>query len=219
VIPLTITAHLGAPVVPGGALYFDGLLLYAVGCRIAAGSALGLLEEAEVLAAPLPLARVETPHGWWWAASAAPPAGREQVANAHRRPMVAAAELWTSASSIGIASGPDKALRVPLYYRPEWPRVTWTCVGDPVEVTDLLRWVSGLGRRTAHGWGWVTRWDVVKGGPPLEDYASRVDLRHVPCAAVEGLPAGRVLSRDLPLRPPYWSRDGRVRCWQVPDGD
>lgn len=174
-IPLTVTAHLRTPCVPGGPLLLDGVLLAGLGEAMGAARADGWEDPAAVLRAAeegaLPLARVETPHGWWWAASQAVPLGPEATAHGHRRPALEALERWSSAPSVNIAAGPDKLLRIPVYYRPGWWTVQWTCVGDPERVAALLLRVGALGRRVTHGWGWVERWDVHAGGPPLDQYA------------------------------------------------
>ena len=222
-IPLTVTAHLSAPCAPGGPLLLDGPLLAGLGASIGAARGDGWADQNEVYqvadAGGLALARVDTPHGWWWAASQAIPVGPEAVQHAHRRPAYDSIERWTTAASVNHSAGPDKALRVPVYTRSEWLTVTWTCVGDPRRIAALLAHVPGLGQRTTHGYGWVREWEIVTGGPPLDDYARSLDLRHLPAGEVQPADLAPILSRvrryELPLRPPYHDRMQSVTCWQV----
>jgi len=130
--------------------------------------------------------------------------------------MSEAAERWTEAKTLNQASGPDKALRVPHFYRSAWLSPTWTCVGDLYEVAFLLAHVGGLGKRVTDGWGWVDRWEIVRGGPELARYASDVSLRHIPVDLAPVLPA-RVARRRIALRPPYYDRCNAVPCFQVPE--
>lgn len=213
--PLTVTAHLMSPPIVTGPLYLDGMLLAAIGARMGAAHPSGWADEALVLAEPLPLARVETAHGWWWAASAVVPFGPEARGDLNRVPLVEEAGRWMAARTVNQQSGPDKRLRMPYYYRPGMLRLTWTCVGDPAEVKTLLGRVSGVGRVTGHGHGWVARWTVELGGPALAEYARDLRLRHLP-ATTPPPPAGLAWRQhQIPLRPPYHARRNAVRCRQV----
>jgi hypothetical protein len=218
VIPLTVIAHLGSPAILPGPLALDAPLYAGVGRRAGALEPSGWADFAAAFDEPLPLARVETPAGWWWAVSAAVPVGPEALAHAHRRPCLEAAARWTSARSVNVAAGPDKALRLPLYYRPGQLALTWTCVGEAAGLLDLLCRVGGVGGRTSHGWGWVDRWTIAEGGPPLADYATDLRLRHLPAATRPQLPEGHAVSRLLPLRSPYYDRSAAVPCWQYLGG-
>jgi CRISPR type IV-associated protein Csf3 len=89
--------------------------------------------------------------------------------------------------------------------------VTWTCVGDEQGLLDLLSYIPALGRLTTHGHGWISRWEISDGGPPLEDYARDVTLRHLPTALVgddDRTRLRRSLRRArLPVRPPYSAKE------------
>lgn len=211
-VPLTVTAHLASPPVVDRPVYLDGVLLAGLGAMV------GDVDDAAVVAfaesGGLPLARVDTPHGWWWAASAVQPWGREERDHLNRVPLVEEAGRWTTARSVTQGSGPDKRLRVPHYSRPAMLRLAWACVGDPEAVGRLLARVPSVGRLTTHGHGWVTRWVVERGGPPLDAYASSVALRHLPVEVAADLP-DTVSRRLLPLRPPYHARRNAVPCWQA----
>lgn len=214
--PLTITAHMGSAIVPGGPLFLDGILLFALGVEMGRAAPGGWEDARLVESQPLPLARVETKHGWWYAASQATPVGPEAVTYAHKRPMAELAEVYCSDRSLNQAAGPDKALRIPLYRRIGWLGLQWTCVGDLERVAELLAGVWGLGRRVGHGYGWVWRWSVARGGPSVEQYAEDLALRHLPCALEPPVSRGAVL-RQIPLTPPYHQRERAVACWQVPE--
>jgi len=215
VIPFTVTAHLLTPPIVDRPILLDGVLLSAVGQRMGAAHPSGWVDDAEVLAVPLPLARVETAHGWWWAASAALPFGPESRGDLNRVPLLEEAGRWTATRTLNQQAGPDKRLRIPYYTRPAMLRLTWTCVGDSAEVGALLRWVPGLGRLTGHGHGWVTRWTVERGGPELAAYGRDLRLRHLP-ATCPPPPAGLAWAqRQIPLRPPYHARRNAVPCRQV----
>lgn len=217
--PLVVVAELASPPVVTGPLLLDALLFAAIGAReglrMDGWAAIGdVVDAAE---RTMPLARVETDgHGWWWAASQATPTGPEVVSHCHRRPMFDAAMEWGIAGSIGHKTWPDKALRKPQYRRLMMTRLRWTCVGNARGVGELLALVPGIGPYTTHGHGWVTRWHVEQGGPPLEDYAHDLSLRHLPLEMVADLP-DRVTRRRVPLTPPYWHRHRAVDVWQVPE--
>lgn len=212
--PLTITARLASPPVVTGPLLLDGILVAGMGSLLGSREPSGWAGAEEVYAAPLPLARVEAPSGWWYAASQATPHGPERMSYMHRRPPGMMALRWTSRASLNHASGPDKALRIPQYRRSAMLRIRWTCVGDRDGVARLLERVPSVGKYTAHGHGWVLRWEVDTGGPPLEAYGRELDLRHLPVdQVVPG--AGRVTRRLIPLTPPYHQRARAVPCWQI----
>jgi hypothetical protein len=214
VIPLTVTAILDTAPVVDRPLYLDALLLAAIGERMGADRPDGWAAEADVIAASLPLARVESPYGWWWAASAVTPRGPEAPGHLNRVPLVEEAGRWTAQRSLNQAAGPDKRLRKPYYSRPAMLSLTWTCVGEPREVAELLTRIAGVGALRGHGHGWVRGWTVEPGGPPLAAYASDVTLRHLPAELRVRLD-GDVARRQIPLRPPYHRRRDAVPCWQV----
>lgn len=211
--PLTITAFMGSSPMLKEPPRIDAVLYFATGRRLGFASPDRIVPQSEVDATPLPLARVETASGWWYAASQATPWGTEEPVYTHKRAPLQQAVMWTTQKSINVAAGPDKSLRKRSYCRPEMMDIRWHCVGDKAEICALLAIVPGIGAQTTHGYGWVRDWRVEDGGPPLEAYRSSVDLRHIPVAEIGRFPTdGAFTVRQMPLRPPYWSRDGLVSC-------
>lgn len=214
-IPLQVVAHLRSPAVMREPILLDGVLIGGLGAQLGAEREDGWACPEEVYAADLPLARVPGEYGWWWAASQASFQGPEEVTHAHRRMPLNFYERWTSAASTNAASGPDKSLRSPLFYRPSMLRVVWTCVGDPDAIARILSWVMGIGHRTTDGFGQVERWEVLD-LPELPDvlaYGRDLELRHLPVWASHGAPVAiRTMRR---LRPPYWKREDAVLCWTL----
>lgn len=208
--PLTVTAHLGSPASFDRPLMFDTILYAGLGRMRGAEHPSGRSDD--VWGEDIPLARVETEHGWWWAASQVTPEGDERQYHLNRAPDYEGNARWTNRGSLNHASGPDKRLRIPYYYRPGMLALTWTAFGDADAVGRLLAHVGGVGRQRTHGWGWVRRWEITREGPGLDAYRSAA-VRHVPTAFEP--PVGLDLqARRMPLRPPYYRRREGVPCWQ-----
>lgn len=214
--PFTVLAHLASPPVLAHPLMLDALLLAGLGAEMGAAHPSGWAEEAQVLEAVLPLAQVRHPSGlWWYAASQITPHGKEQRDHLNRVPPIRVGARWTSARSLNVASGPDKRMRKPFFYRPGMLRLEWTGVGDRGRVASLLSRVPGVGSQVAHGHGWVRRWEISEGGPDLEAYRDDVAMRHLPeQVSVDMMGGGHISRRAVPLRPPYWLRRKAVSCWQ-----
>lgn len=213
--PLTITATLRSPPVLAGPVLLDGLLYAATATELGAVAPGGWASREDVDAVDLPLARVETGGEWWYAASQAALHGPEERTHLHRRVSYEMLEQWTSDRVVTISAGPDKLLRRPVFSRTEMRALTFTCVGDPIRIGQLLERVPGIGRLTTHGHGWVDRWRIAEGGPPLAAYARDLSLRHVPVSMVSSVPRVALSRRRLPLRPPYWERSRGVDVLQL----
>ena len=207
-VPLRVTARLSHSGVLRDHPVLDGLLLAGEAARLDPAS----MDEADAL--PLPLARVETAHGWWWAASQATLRGVEAGAYGNRRPPIRLAEMLIADRTMSTVTGPDKMLRQPLSYRPEMLEMTFTCIGSAPEIARALSYVGGVGHRRAHGWGWISGWTVEADpeGPTLSDYATDLRLRHLPAPVARLVPGARAMTKDIPLTPPYWQRPRAVRC-------
>lgn len=209
--PFMATAHLSTPPALDWPLMLDAVLFACLGMRQGAQHPSGWVSPPD--ASLLPLARVGDPDGlWWYACSQITPVGPEQRDFRNRVPPVAEYARWTTNGSVNVASGPDKRMRVPLYYRPGMTRLTWFGIGDVDEVGSLLRHASGVGRLRSHGWGQIYRWEVTSQAEAL-DFSSP-SIRHVP--AREAMPSTNrfITRRRLPLLPPYWSRVDAVECLQ-----
>lgn len=236
-IPITVTAHLRQAAAVEHPPMLDALLYVGLHRLLTARDPRrwpGPAPLAELYDLPLPLAKVKAGGAWWWAASQATPAGLEHVRHEHRRPPVEAYARHQRGriSKVSSKSGADKALRIPVFTRPEWLAPTWSAVLAParaeevvnllgaspmppvVLVRALLAAVPSIGARTVAGHGAVDRWDVAEGGPVLGRYSDDLTLRHLPVHICLDLPPGRVVRKQIPLRPPYYGRD-TVPCIQV----
>lgn len=116
----------------------------------------------------------------------------------HERKVVATTNSWT------------KSYRLPLRIR-HVNRIAWIAQGDRSDLLHVLKRVSYLGKKRAHGYGQVREWTVERFDHPAWWYADHE--------------AGRVLMRPLPLGnwlpsnligyrrdfgacvPPYWHPD------------
>lgn len=216
-IPLTVTLSLTSPpaFAEGTPLRLDGLLMGALGHVLGRAHSSGWVGSDEVEAHPLPLARVELPDGrWWWAASALTLLGPEEPRYRHKRPALDMLETYSDARTVCVAAGPDKAMRLPYYVRPEMGTLAFTCIGDIDEVSELVRAIVSVGKHVDGGHGWVdpARSTVVPGGPDLDAYRTG-ELRPVPMDVWTPPLRARFVVRDQPLRPPYWRKTETEPVW------
>lgn len=108
-----------------------------------------------------------------------------------------------------------KSYRLPLRVRLV-PRIAWLCVGNRREILSLLKEVFALGKKVAHGYGRVSRWECERiGDVPhrwwpwwVESEAGPVLMRPLP-EAWDGLPRGLVGARPDygACGDPYWHPD------------
>lgn len=207
--PLRITAEMVSRTIVGAdGLHLDALLMAATAKRDGLPP---LTSQADALAAPpldipVPLSAC----GRYYLASQAlgEVVAREARFVQRRFPLSEAIAMGgTSLKRVATNAGACKAFRVPVEasHVPAW---TWYALGDLDAVTDLLPFVTRLGRRRAVGEGLVREWRVepceVWDGFPVMAADGR-PLRHLPLD-VAGL--GEHSIRVGRCRPPYWLRVG-----------
>jgi len=194
----------------------DALLLYGMGARMSSELGGITIPTEEVIAQPLPLARVSGRGAdWWHACSTVYATGLEERRHIHRRAPVHLYTAFTDAKSVNIASGPDKSVRKAAFTRTEMLVLYWVAVGDPAEVATLLSFVRAIGSGRAQGMGLVRDWEVrtYDQGPDLEEYGRNPRLRELPTYVCR--PDGAFMRRQVRLRPPYYSPLDRVECWRL----
>lgn len=116
-------------------------------------------------------------------------------------------KLIAEPKRVNISGGKYKAYHVNVYYR-HAEYVEWYCIGNPASITNLLRFCTHLGKKTAQGWGSVLRWEVEQWPEDWSCYG----------------PGGRRM-RALPtqfdgflygIRPSYWNERHIFTC-KMPD--
>lgn len=104
-------------------------------------------------------------------------------------------------------SGAYKNYHIDIYYR-HAVNVDWFCRANKEEIENMLQFVTHLGKKTAHGWGAVLRWEVTEW---VHDWSIRG-------------PEGRLM-RSVPvdgdgflfgMRPSYWN-DRHIFPCRMPD--
>lgn len=108
-----------------------------------------------------------------------------------------------------------KSYRLPLRVR-LIPQVVWLCVGSRRELLSLIKEITGIGKKVAHGYGRVSRWECERIGEVPHDHwpwwieseVGPVLMRSLP-AAWDGLPRGLVGARPDygACGDPYWHPD------------
>ncbi len=108
---------------------------------------------------------------------------------------------------VNVGGGKYKPYHIRIYYR-HASFVEWYCIGNPVQIAELLRFCTHIGKNAGDGWGEVARWEL-KDWP--EDWSVRGN--------------GRKLMRAVPsrkstflygLRPSYWEPRHIFPC-KMPD--
>lgn len=59
------------------------------------------------------------------------------------------------------SSGKFKNYHIKIYYR-HASFIDWYCVGDPVQIAELLQFCTHIGKNSGDGWGEVARWEITK---------------------------------------------------------
>lgn len=178
-IPIKVTAHLESGIAhatPWG-ISLDGILASELHhARKAQLLEHGhehtpLVEQEEPVDLPLPLARCERGRDWHWAATCSWPVdGHEHLPDV--QPWISRVDHRALTDVVDESlqkviddqRGRYRSHLMPLLVTTT-TAVTWTCVGDPGAVEQLLQPVRAIGKKRAHGQGHVLAWDV----SPAED--------------------------------------------------
>lgn len=213
-IPLRVTAFVSQAISLRDELALDALLMALVARRDGLPPAeIARRDDGSLPVLDIPIALSDC--GRIYLCSHARPVWQErELRYKNRRPVVRElAQLSAMSTSVNIATGPNKAYRVP--YETGFlagSRLDWWCIGDHDDLVSLLSLCSSLGRQRAVGIGRVDRWEVEPcetwpGFPVVRD---GVPLRAVPsdwpgadeCLLVEGV-----------LMPPYYDALTRRSEW------
>jgi CRISPR type IV-associated protein Csf3 len=233
-LPLRITAEMGAPLISTGQpWHLDGILLQT---RISVGQGTPgphpIAWEPDPETAPkLPFAILRFGGRWWYRCSAVfPPPGSatNSWTKRFRRDRVDLLAMG-KATQIVTTLGPYKDMRVPVE-EVALDRLVWYAVGNRRDLWRLIKRTYHVGKKPAQGYGAIRRWTIESMGQDGEWYAEEPrDFR--PADAVgfdldfrrpDGGPARNVpfdlcaelgieAQGSLPasLIPPYWIRDER----------
>jgi hypothetical protein len=110
-------------------------------------------------------------------------------------------------------NGWTKSYRLPLRVRTV-QRVVWLCVGDRRNMKKMLDDIPAIGKKVAHGYGRVLKWEIDRiGDVPhdrwpwwIDSEAGPVLMRPMPVA--DGMPQFVGAKRDFgACVDPYWHRD------------
>ena len=205
--PLEITAELGGRLIlpHEGYIHIDALLAWAVTVRDDYALA---LDEEQLRPVEIPVQRSACGRYHMASASVCDVRLREKRYIHQRFPV----EHWQSlgggksVNRIQINAGPSKGFRVPVEAQHlEGRLLTWWCIGERDEITELLALVTHVGRRRAVGEGEVREWRVEpceswgEGFPVMRDGAP---LRHLPDKPIDGPHMLRIGNISYP----YWRR-------------
>lgn len=216
-VPLVVTAELSEPVLYyGDGMHLDGLLAYSafrVYARHNGLDGIPHITDQWVVDFDLPLCRwttpapdgtdprLLTPDGliWGWCASAVQipeDAPRRSVA---LRKMPATDEMarYTDSPSISLGAGALKA--ADLVFPAVMTRtLTWYAAGHKNRVRRLLKHISHVGKKTAHGYGRVQRWSVRKADEDWSICRGDTLTRRMPSTT-----RPRAHAHRMAIRPPY----------------
>lgn len=108
-----------------------------------------------------------------------------------------------------VEQGQYRAYHMPIFYR-HAVSVSWYVVGDGDAVSELLRFVDCIGKKSSQGWGAVLRWNV-------ETCPGDWSVRGDGGKLMRALPADdsrQYTSRLIytGFRPSYWHRKNQTMC-------
>lgn len=203
-IPLRVTAHVSQEIALRDELALDALCMAMVARRDGLPPLEAHRNEAAPSVLPIPIAL--SPCDRFHLCSHVRPEWEEkELRYKNRRPAVwELARLSAMNTSVNIATGPNKAYRVPYEVGfLKGGRLDWWCIGDREELLSLLSLCSYLGRNRGVGLGRVDRWEVEPcdtwpGFPVCRD---GVPLRPVPHDWPDAIES--VIAEGV-LMPPYY---------------
>lgn len=214
-VPLNITAHLECGAVCDTFLPIDGILKYQIlrerhGAQdvTVPGVELHSTDESSKWEQQgMPLLKVGKHVSRWWYYAASFAVWPDHVADGTDHwvkkfdsRLIDLLESKTP-KRLDVGRGRYRAYHMPVFYRAT-SHVDWYVVGDRVRIESLLSTVTHIGKKTAQGWGAVSRWTVE---PHAEDWSCWRDgkpMRAIP--ASEGVLYG--------VRPSYWSPANQTAC-------
>lgn len=223
-LPLRIEWKIATPWCPPAfGLHLDGLIGYAA------------VQEAELegreftsydeLLDTLPFERHDANGNWCWKASLVNPVA---VHGSERVYMTAKTASYSMAASMvdgQITGRPIKSIdtvRGAFKNDAFWYTIehidalqAW-CVGDPERITELLAWVTHVGKRARLDHGRVAlreQTDADEGGLDFSVVEDPLALDHWKHRCMPEAVAGYVPVQSR-LRPPYWQGEGAVVCWR-----
>lgn len=210
--PLFVTAILAGPVrMPQGCIQLDALLAAQVAQleHVPHPAQSGELIEIEV-----PVLR-ESGGRFHLCSSSCCQVDEHERRWVNRRFDIQAAQRLSRMRRVHLSAGPTKSFRIPdeaVHLVDD--RIDWWCVGDEERVTELLYWVTHLGRKRSSGEGRVRSWAVRQCEPwgdgfPLltpDGYPTRPLPAEWPGLAEDAM-RGR-----MALTYPYWAPDKAALC-------
>lgn len=216
-MPLVVTAELSEPVIYyGDGMHLDGLLAYSafrVYARHNGLDGIPHITEPWVVDFDLPLCRWTAPapeetdsrlltadgQAWGWCASAVQlpdDAPRRSVA---LRKMPATDEMarYTDSPSVTLGAGALKAADL-VFPAVLTRQLVWYAAGDKNKVRRLLKHITHVGKKTAHGYGRVQRWSVRQADDDWSTDRAGVLMRRMPATV-----RPQAHHHRMAVRPPY----------------
>jgi hypothetical protein len=120
-------------------------------------------------------------------------------------------KIDTTTRKINIGSGQFKAYAMKLPYLPA-TKVEFYCCGDMEEITRLIGYLTGLGKKTVIGFGAIKSVSVEEIATDYSLYKDFKAMRPLPCAMGFDSTDKMVLA----YKTPYWAKENHVSC--VPPG-
>lgn len=211
--PLKITFHLdgtGIHYDPAEPIHLDSLLVWCAAahhpefCR----RELGRDDPPDLITIPVARWRQYGSNAWGWCASALFPEGptAESLIHWRKRFRVHRIDLTHGSPNLTNATYREWNMPLPLLLT---HRMVAYCVGDRRKIRrELIRGITHLGKKAAHGRGAVTSIEVERVDYDWSLVRDGRAMRWLPD------PQGARLVRT---RPPYWNRVDRVPCCEVGD--